>query len=79
MQSNTAIMEENNASEHNINAFTIRFNEELERYKRKSISQIVDAHGSFFKEVVEFTDWKSAMVFLEANRDSVINFLTEDE
>jgi len=74
-----AIMKENSDSEHNINAFTIRFNEELKRYKKKSVSQIIEAHGSFFKEVVEFADWESAMIFLEANRDSVMNFLTEDE
>ena len=72
-------MKENSDSEHNINAFTIRFNEELKRYKKKSVSQIIEAHGSFFKEVVEFADWESAMIFLEANRDSVMNFLTEDE
>tara|TARA_R110000824_G_scaffold92217_3_gene223859 strand:+ start:1858 stop:2250 length:393 start_codon:yes stop_codon:yes gene_type:complete len=73
------IMRENDDSEHNINAFNIRFNEEVRSYKHKSIAQIIDAHGSFFEAVVEFTDWKSAMVFLEANRDSVTNFLTEDK
>ena len=73
------VMKEEGESDHNINALTIRFGEETEFYKRRAILQIIDAHGGFFSEAVDFIDWKSAMVFLENNRDTVMEFLTKDE
>ena len=71
-----AILKENGESEQNVNAFNIQFEEEVEFYKRKSISSIIDTHGSFFKEAVDFTNWETAMFFLEANRTTVAEFLT---
>ncbi len=70
-----AIMKENDDSDHNINAFQLRFEEEINFFKNKSISQIIECHGDFFKETVEFDDWKSAMAHLEKNKDFILNFV----
>jgi len=57
------------ASEHNIQAFTYTFEEELINYKKKSIEEIVDAHPQVFRPFVEFKDWRTGMKHLEENRD----------
>ena len=74
-----SILKENGESEHNIEAFNIQFEEEVGFYKRRTISSIVDSHGTFFKEAVDFTDWPTAMLFLETNRSTVMKFLLGEE
>ena len=71
-------MKENDASEQNMRAFMYQFDDEMKYFKTKSIRQIIDAHGNFFNQVVDFTDWKSAMVFLEANKELVEEFIKKD-
>ena len=73
-----ATMKAEDASEQNIQAFLYQFEDEMNLYKTRSIRNIIDAHGSFFKEIVDFTDWKSAMVFLEGNKESVETFIRKD-
>ena len=73
-----SIMKEDDASEQNIRAFLYRFDDEVKYYRTKSIRQIIEAHGTFFNQVVDFTDWKSAMVFLEANRELVEEFIKKE-
>lgn len=73
-----SIMKENDASEQNIRAFLYRFDDEVKYYKTKTIRQIIEAHGSFFNQIVDFTDWKSAMTFLEANRELVEEFIAKE-
>ncbi len=73
-----ATMKAEDASEQNIQAFLYQFEDEMNLYKTRSIRNIIDAHGSFFKELVDFTDWKSAMVFLEGNKESVETFIRKD-
>ena len=73
-----ATMKAEDASEQNIRAFLYQFEDEMNLYKTRSIRNFIDAHGSFFKEIVDFTDWKSAMVFLEGNKESVETFIRKD-
>ena len=51
---------------------------EVSTFKRKSIKKIIEAHGNFFDQLVDFNDWKSAMVFLEDNRKYIIDFVTRE-
>lgn len=74
-----ATMKANDASQQNIRAFLYQFEDEMNLYKTRSVHNVIDAHGSFFKELVEFTDWKSAMTFLEGNKDLVETFITKDQ
>ena len=57
------------ASEHNIQAFTHVFEEELVNHKKKSIEKIIDAHPQVFRPFVEFKDWATGMKHLEENKD----------
>ena len=57
------------ASEHNIQAFTYVFEEELVNHKKKSIEKIIDAHPQVFRPFVEFKDWATGMKHLEENKD----------
>jgi len=57
------------SSEHNIQAFTYRFEDELVHYKKKSIEEIINAHPGVFQQFVEFDSWRSGMRYLEENKD----------
>ena len=51
-------------SDHNIAAFQIRFDEELQKFKHASIKDLCDLHPSFYEDIVPFKDWDSAMFYL---------------
>ena len=72
------VMNEDGDSKQNITAVGYRFDEEVSTFKRKSIKKIIEAHGNFFDQLVDFNDWKSAMVFLEDNRKYIIDFVTRE-
>ena len=72
------VMNEDGDSKQNITAVGYRFDEEVSTFKRKSIKKIIEAHGNFFEQLVDFNDWKSAMVFLEDNRKYIIDFVTRE-
>ena len=58
-----------NATEHNIQAFTYKFEAELLIYKKVAIEKIIDAHPKVFQPFVEFKDWPTGMKHLEENKD----------
>ena len=58
-------MRDTGVSERNIQAFNLNFDGEVERFKRRSVAQIVELHPSFYRDVVKFTDWETAMHYLE--------------
>ncbi len=70
-------MKENKKSEQDINEFEMRHKDDVELFKTKTIQSIIDAHGSYFSEVVDFEDWKGAMVFLNKNKRTAFEFLTK--
>jgi len=64
-----------NETTHNIHAYCLRFNEDLDHYKDKAIKEMIHAHSDFFKVTLEFEDWDSAMQYLESHREVMIKFL----
>ena len=68
-------MKENGESEQNLSAFKYLHTEELDRYKRRSIEEIVNVHGNIFNEVLDFDDWATAMKYLETNKQEFINIM----
>ena len=62
------VLEENGESDHNVNAFKYLHNEEMDRYKRRSIEEMINVHGNIFDRLVDFDDWSSAMKYLETNK-----------
>jgi len=53
-----------NASDQVIEAYKKNFDEEIERYKNKCIEEIIKIHPNFYRDVLRFNDWDSAMRFL---------------
>ena len=72
------VMNEEGDSKQNITAVSCRFDEEVSLFKKKSIKRIIEAHGNFFEQLVDFRDWKSAMAFLEDNRKYITDFVTRE-
>lgn len=57
-----------------ISTFEMSFNKDVEHFKTKSIKTIIHAHPEFFKSVLEFDDWASAMKYLETNKKAALAF-----
>ena len=72
------VMKQNAESEHNINAFVKMFDQEVADFKYKGIKAIVNYHSSHFQELLEFDDWKTAMKYLDDNKEIVFKFLLEE-
>ena len=70
-------LEKTGFSDNKIKGFKLQHELELEEYKRRSINAIVHCHSSVFKDILEFDDWNSAMIFLEKNRELVDKFLID--
>ena len=70
-------MKEGEENENKIVAFEERHEKEIEFLKKRAVDRIVDIHGSYFSEVVEYDNWEDAMKFLNKNRKTVFEFLTK--
>jgi len=70
-------MKESEETKDKIVAFEERHEKEIELLKRKSVERIIDIHGSYFSEVVDYDNWEGAMKFLNSNRKTVFEFLTK--
>ena len=71
-------LKENNASEQNIKAYDINIDLAINSYKEKAIKHIVEQHSKFYKEILDFDDWKSGMEYLEQNREVAHAFFLEE-
>jgi len=71
-------LKENNASEQNIKAYAINIDLAINSYKEKAVKHIVEQHSKFYKEILDFDDWKSGMEYLEQNREVAHAFFLEE-
>jgi len=55
------------------------FNMEIGNYKEKAIKEILDLHPNFYDPIIEFDNWKSAMKYLEDNKQFVLKLLNQDK
>ena len=53
--------------------------EEVNQFKETTILAIISAHPERFRSIISFTDWKSAMNYLQENRQVANIFLMEGE
>ena len=51
-------------SERNVKAHQLNFDAEIKLYKDKSIREIINMHPKFYRDLIEYDDWDSAMRFL---------------
>tara|TARA_B100000131_G_C18020903_1_gene574522 strand:+ start:407 stop:817 length:411 start_codon:yes stop_codon:yes gene_type:complete len=68
-------MLKNKESQHNVQAFVYRFEDEMASYKRRCIKGLIDLHPQIFHETIQFDDWKSAMKFLNDHQSTVEHIL----
>lgn len=61
-------------SDNKIKIFKSQHEGEVEDYKRRSIDNIINCHSSTFRDMIEFNDWNSAMMYLEKNKDLIDEF-----
>ena len=71
-------LKENKASEQNIKAYDINIDLAINSYKEKAIKHIVEQHSKFYKEILDFDDWKSGMEYLEQNKEVARAFFLEE-
>ncbi len=57
-----------------INSFEFRYREEIESLKANSIEVLRVIHPSFFRTMLSFSDWSSAMEYLQQQRTAVLHF-----
>ena len=57
-----------------INSFEFRYREEIESLKANSIEVLRIIHPSFFRTMLSFSDWSSAMEYLQQQRTAVLHF-----
>jgi len=68
-------LKENNESATIIKDTRRSFNMEISTYKEKAIKEMIESHPKFYAPIINFTDWKSAMKYLEAHRSVVTHLL----
>ena len=68
-------MKEGNESEKDIKDARRSFNIEIKDYKEKAIREILDLHPDFYDPIVDFDDWKSAMDYLEKNKEYTVKLM----
>tara|TARA_B100001123_G_scaffold74689_1_gene84113 strand:+ start:8339 stop:8755 length:417 start_codon:yes stop_codon:yes gene_type:complete len=59
-------------NERNIEVFKRNLDQEVELFKKRCISTLVEARPSIFRNVTPYHDWPSAMMYLNTNRDFVL-------
>tara|TARA_R110000824_G_scaffold246238_2_gene435329 strand:- start:513 stop:923 length:411 start_codon:yes stop_codon:yes gene_type:complete len=52
----------------------LRFEKEIKKLKERSVDVLLELHPSFFRRTADFTEWKSAMEYLEIYRDPALAF-----
>lgn len=72
-------LKQKNISKDNLKVFENNLQEEIDAFKRKSITSLVDTHSGFFEELLEYRDWETGMSFLEQNKDLIINAYSTSE
>lgn len=57
-----------------ISSFERSFEDDLSRLKQRSITVLLATHPEFFRSMMKFDDWPTAMKYLEENRDAALSF-----
>ena len=64
-------------SEKNIKAYQLNFDTEIKLYKDKCIREIINIHPKFYRDMIQYDNWDSAMHFLNENGIEYIKHFNE--
>ena len=62
-----------------IRKFETRHDQDVTLFKDRSIAILLEYHPTFFRSMLEFEDWPSAMRYLMANREAALKFWEVDD
>ena len=66
-------------SERNVKAYQLNFDADIKLYKDKSIREIINMHPKFYRDLIEYDDWDSAMCFLnEEGIEYIKHFINKE-
>ncbi len=66
-------------SERNVKAYQLNFDAEIKLYKDKSIREVINMHPKFYRDLIEYDDWDSAMRFLnEEGIEYIKHFINKE-
>ena len=66
-------------SERNIEIFQSKLDDELSLFKDRCVGTLLETTPSLFRQSADFEDWTSAMVYLHANRQFVLELINDKE
>ena len=72
-------LKEIEAAQEDIRDLRRSFNAEISNYKEVAIKAILEQHPKFYNSIVEFDNWRSAMQYLEKNKQLVLKLLKQDK
>jgi hypothetical protein len=72
-------MKEQDETQNDIKDTRRSFNMEITNYKEKAIKEMLDLHPNFYNPIIEFDNWKTAMKYLEDNKQFVLKLLNQDK
>ena len=72
-------MKEHDEDEKQIRDVKRSFNVEISEYKEKAIKELLELHPTFYDSIIDFNDWKTAMKYLNENKQFVLNILKQDK
>jgi hypothetical protein len=70
-------MKKLNESPKNIKDLRRSFSVEISNYKEKAVKEMLDLHPSAYAPIIDFDNWKSAMKYLEDNKQYVLALLSQ--
>jgi hypothetical protein len=70
-------MKKLNESPKNIKDLRRSFSVEISNYKEKAVKEMLDLHPSAYAPIIDFDNWKSAMKYLEDNKQYVLTLLSQ--
>ena len=75
----TQQMKEADKSREQIRKFEFRHDEDVTLFKTRAVAVLLEYPPPFFRSMVEFEDWPSAMRYLMANREAALKFWEVDD
>jgi len=71
-------MREDNQSEDALKECRRAFGKEIASYQDTAIKEMLMLYPKFYEPIVHFSDWKSGMIYLNDNKEFMLNILTQE-
>ena len=62
----------------NVKIYSTNFDLLIDSYKTKAINDIIQLHPEFYRDVIKFNDWNSAMIYLNTEGREYLQTFTKE-